>query len=196
MPDKLTADLKKTQYTAVRNMRWGFGLLVVLFIAFLAGYSWLSWQGVKKDQSNELASIAELSGNSLDSYFSHYEHALKVLAQELIEKHDSINVTHSHLLLKRFFQAHPDLRTFNVLLPAGQILASTESPPGKSLPSLANSPSFILGRDELLKGADFNIGRAFYGPLSKDWVIPLRYAVRDKKGTLLYLLTATLPLSW
>ena len=193
--DKLNAALKKPQHPVIRNMMWGFNLLAVSFTVFLAGYSWLSWQGVKKDQSNELASIAELSGNSLDSYFSHYEHALKVMAQELIEKHDSINVIHSHLLLKRLFQTHPDLRNVNVLRPDGQMLVSSEILPGKPLPSLANTPSFIMGRDELLKGIAFNIGRPFYGLLAKEWIIPLRYAVRDKKGTLLYILTTTLPLS-
>ncbi len=176
-------------------MKWGFNLLAVSFIVFLAGYSWLSWQSVKQDQSNELSSIAELSGNSLDSYFSHYEHSFKVLAQELIDGQDSINVTHSRLLLKKFLQSHPDLLIANLILPDGQMLASSEVLPGLPLPSLASAPSFIMGREALLKGADFSIDRPIYGPLAKEWVIPLRYAVRDKKGGLLYVLAASLPLS-
>ena len=195
MPDQFNPDLKKVQYTSTRNLKWGFKLLAVFFTVFLVGDSWLSWQGVKKDQSNELSSIAELSGNSLDSYFSHYEHSFKALSQELIDEHDSISVAHSHLLLKRFLQAHPDLLIANVTRPDGQLLVSSEVLPGKPLPSLANAPSFKMGRDELLKGGHFNIGRPFYGPLAKEWIIPLRYAVRDKKGGLLYLLVAVLPLS-
>ena len=194
-PDKLNATLQKTQHPVIRNMKWGFNLLAVSFIVFLAGYSWLSWQSVKQDQSNELASIAELSGNSLDSYFSHYEHSLKILAQELMDGQDSIKVTHSRLLLKKFLRSHPDLLAANVIHPDGQMLVSSAVLPGLPLPSQANAPSFITGRDELLKGVDFNIGRPFYGPLVMEWVIPLRYAVRDKKGGLLYILAASLPLA-
>ena len=195
MPDQLNAELKNIQYPAIRNLRLVFKLLAVFFIIFLLGYSWLSWHLVKRDQSKVLSSIAELSGNSLDSYFSHYEHSFKVLAQEMIDEHGSINPAHSHLLLKLFLQANPDLLIANVNLPDGQILVSSDVPQGEPLPSVANFSSFIMGRDELLKGGDFNIGRPSYGPLAKQWIIPLRYAVRDKKGGLLYILVAVLPMS-
>jgi diguanylate cyclase (GGDEF)-like protein/PAS domain S-box-containing protein len=195
MSEKLNADLKTIQNPAIRNMRWGFRILAIFFIVFLAGYSWLSWQGVKNDQSKELSSIAELSGNALDSYFSHYEHALKILAHELVEETGSINLAGSLLRLKLFLQANPDILIANINRPDGQILVSTESLPATQLPSQGRAPSFIIGRDELLKGEDFNIGRSTYGPLAKGWVIPLRHAVRDKKGKLLYVLVAVLPLS-
>jgi diguanylate cyclase (GGDEF)-like protein/PAS domain S-box-containing protein len=195
MPDQLNAGLKTAENPAIRNMRWGSRILAVFFIVFLVGYSWLSWQGVRTDQSNELSSIAELSGNSLDSYFSHYEHSFKALAQKLIDEHGSINVEHSRLLLKQFLQANPDLQIANINRPDGQLLVSTEVLPGMPLPSQAKAPSFIMGREELMKGGDFNIGRPVYGPLAKGWVIPLRYAIRDAKGELLYILVAVLPLS-
>lgn len=195
MPDKPNSNLNHPQHSAIRFMSWGFKLFVVFSVVFLLAYSWLSWHGVKKDQSNELSSIAELSGNSLDSYFSHYEHSFKVLAQEMIDDNDSFNMAHSHLLLKRFLQANTDLQIVNINRPDGQLLLSSDVLPGKPLPTLADAPSFQIGRDELLKGQDFNIGRPIYGPLAKGWIIPLRYAVRDKKGGLRYILVAVLPLS-
>jgi len=195
MPDKLNTDLSNIQYLAIRNMRWGFNILVVFFIVFLVAHSWMAWQGVKKDQSNELSSIAELSGNALDAYFSHYENSLKVLAKELVVDHASINLAHSHQLLGAFLQSNPDILIANINRPDGQILVSTEAPPGTQLPTQGKAPSFNIGRDALLRGEDFNIGRSTYGPLAKGWVIPLRYAVRDKKGELLFVLVAVLPLS-
>jgi len=195
MPDKLNADLKNKQNPAIRHMRWGVRLLTAFFVVFLVAYSWLSWQGVKKEQLQELSSIAELSGNSLDSYFFHYEQSFKVLAEELLEKYDAASINDSHMLLKRFLQTQPDLLAANVIRPDGQMLASTEAIPGRPLPSQGGTASFVMGRDDLLKGGSFNIGRPFYGPLVKEWVIPLRYAVRDKNGALLYILAAALPLS-
>ena len=195
MSDLINADLKNTQNPAIRNMRWGFNVLAAFFVVFFSGYSWLSWQAVKQDHSLELSSVAELSGNSLDAYFSHYELALKTLSEELLGKHNEINLSHVHLLLKRLLKSNPDLLIANINLPDGQLLVSSSVPLGKPLPSQGNASSFIIGRDELLRGQDFNIGRATYGPLAKGWVIPLRYALRDKNGKLKYVLVAVLPLS-
>jgi diguanylate cyclase (GGDEF)-like protein/PAS domain S-box-containing protein len=195
MTENLNAALNKIQYPAIRNIRWGFGLLAIFFIVFLAGYSWMTWQGVKRDQSKELSSIAELSGNSLDSYFAHYHYSLKVLAQDLLDKQGGLNVESGYKLLNRFLQANPDILIANINSIDGQLIVSTEVPPGLPLPSQGEAPSFILGRDEIQKGADFNIGRPTYGPLAKGWVIPLRHAIRDKKGNLLYIVVAVLPLS-
>lgn len=195
MADKLNTDLSSIQYLTIRNMRWGFSILVVFFIVFLVAHSWMAWQGVKRDQSNELSSIAELSGNALDAYFSHYEYSLKLLAKELPVEHASIDLARSHLLLRKFLQTNPDILIANINRPDGQILVSTETPPGSQLPSQGKAPSFIIGRDALLQGVDFNIGRSTYGPLAKGWVIPLRYAVRDNNGRLIFVLVAVLPLS-
>ena len=63
------------------------------------------------------------------------------------------------------------------------------------MPTLANAPSFMAGRDELLQGADFNIGRSTDARLAKGWIIPLRQAIRDENGVLLYVLAGLLPVS-
>jgi diguanylate cyclase (GGDEF)-like protein/PAS domain S-box-containing protein len=176
-------------------VRWGFVLLALFFSVFLLGYSLISWQGVKKDQASELSSIAEISANSLDAYFAHYEYALKVLAAELADENGAINVADSHRKLKLFLQANPDILIANINRPDGQLLVSSHVAPGQPLPSRGGSLSYQAGRDALLKGDDFNIGRSTYDPLAKGWVIPLRYAVRGKQGELLYVLVAMLPLS-
>jgi hypothetical protein len=80
MPDKLNSDLSNIQTLTIHNMRWGFNSFIVFLLIFLLFYSWLTLQDIKQDQSKELSIIAELSGNSLDAYFLHYERALKLLA--------------------------------------------------------------------------------------------------------------------
>jgi PAS domain S-box-containing protein len=195
MPYIANADLKKPTLASILNLRRRFGMLAGLLLVFLACYLWLSWQNVKKEQSSKLSSIAELSGNSLDSYFAHYENSLKVLAEDLVSGSDSINLARSQILIKQFLKTHPDLLVTNVLAPDGQMLLTTEELAGNKLPSQGNAPSFIIGRDELQKGVNFNVGRVFYGPLIKEWIIPLRYAVRDKNGGLLYIVTTALPLT-
>jgi hypothetical protein len=142
-------------YKALGIMRWGFVLLAIFFVVFLIGYSWLSWHSVKNDQSKELSSISVLSGNSLDSYFSHFENSLSVLSLELLDDNGTLNLERSHFLLKRFLQANPDLQIANINRPDGQLLVSSEVALGLPLPSQGKAVSFIMGRDELLKGFNF-----------------------------------------
>jgi diguanylate cyclase (GGDEF)-like protein/PAS domain S-box-containing protein len=195
MSDKPKSELKKLQFPAIRNMRWGFYALTVFFIVFMAMFSWSSYQGEKRNQLENLSSFAELSGNSLDSYFSHYEHAFQVLARDMLDEHDNFNIAHSHQLFKRFLQANADLQVVNMNSPDGRLLLSSEILPGKPLPVIIHDRSYITEKEELLKGVNFNIGRSIYGPLYKGWYIPLRYAIRDKNGGLIYILVAVLPLN-
>ena len=185
----------RTDYHAIRNMKREFGLSVLIILIFLITHSWLSWQSEKIDQAQDLSSIAELSGNSLDSYFLHYEKALSVLAQELVVESSAINLVHAHKLLKQFVQANPDLLVSHIAKPDGQILVSSEVELGKPLPSLQKSPSFNLGRDALLNGATFDIGRPLYGPVVKEWIIPLRFGIKNSKGELKFMLVGVLPIS-
>jgi hypothetical protein len=60
----------------------------------------LALQDVKQEQSNELSIIAELSGNSLDAYFLHYQNALKLLAGQVKNEQDTINQKQSQKLLQ------------------------------------------------------------------------------------------------
>lgn len=183
------------KYQSIRNMRWSFILLALIFVLFCAGYSWLTWHNVKRSHENDLLSVAELSGNSLDAYFKQYEYSLKSMANELMERGDNIDLRKSRALLKRFLEIHPDILISNINRVDGQILVSTEIEEGKPLPSQGAAPSYQLGIDELQKGGNFNIGRPTYGPLAKGWVIQLRYAMRNKRGGLQYVLVAVLPLS-
>lgn len=187
---------KSDNYSSTRNMKWGFGLLAVLLISFGLVSSWISWQAEKKHESAYLTAISELNGRFLDAYFLHFENSLEVLAQDILNENTPINAERVHVLLARFKQANPDLLIVNLNRLDGQMLVSTEMQPGKSLPSMEKYPSFLQARDELLKGGSaFNIGRPLLGPLSKEWVIPLRYGIRDSQGKLLYMLGAVLPLS-
>ncbi len=185
---------KPTKSQATRNVRLGFGLLFLSLIIFVIAFSWTSWQSEKQDELNELSLLAELSGKSINSYFSHFENNLNVLSQEVLDANGTFNLERVRLLLKRFKETNPEIANVNINDPNGQILASAVSPPGTVLPNISQQNSFILGREALLKGQVFNIGRPTFGLMVKKWTIPLRNGVRDKNGKLRYILNAPLPL--
>ena len=187
---------KTNKYLAVLNLRqWG-ALMLVLLLGYAAVFSWQSWRDEKAAEIRHLTAFVELGGKSLDSYFEHYEHALELLSRDLLDERGRLVAPErAHLLLRQFSQAYPDLRAVVASRLDGQTLATTEMTPGTALPSLADVPSFVMARDELLKGQTLNIARPLLGPITRDWIIPLRYGARGEQGRLLVIISALLPLA-
>ena len=176
-------------------MRRGFGLILLALVVFLLAFSWTSWQSEKKDESTRLSLLAELSGKSINGYFAHFENNLNMLSQEILNANGTLDLDHVRLLLKRFKTIHSEISNVNIADLEGQILASAVDTPGQPLPNLKQRDTFIVGRDALLKGQAFHIGRPTTGQIVKVWQIPMRYGVRDKNGKLRYILNAPLALA-
>jgi PAS domain S-box-containing protein len=182
-------------FQSTRNMSRGFLLVLLCLIGFTAAYSWQSWHAEKQAQIDQLSLLADLESKALDSYFANFESNLNLLNQELLAEKIAMQGARAHLLLKRFKQANPGLVNIIIERIDGQIVASALNPPGSQLPNYANESSFNAGKETLRDGPDFDIGRPTFGKLIGEWVIPLRYAMRDADGKLVYIIAATLPLS-
>jgi len=182
-------------FQTTRNMRRGFSLVLFCLIVFTIAYSWHSWEAEKKDEMNQLSLLADLESKFLDSFLAHFESSLSILTQDLKSERHAMGGERAHVLIKRLKQVNPELVNINIVRPDGQLVASALHAPGTRLPSVADEISFTLGRDALLNGADFDIGRPYVGRLTKEWIIPLRFGIRDDRGQLLYMIQATLSLS-
>jgi len=182
-------------YQSTRNMRGAFKLVLLYVLVFVIAYSWYSWETVKKSETDQLSLLAELESKSLDSFFRHFESSLSLLSQDLLGKKISMDSESAHLLLKRIKQANPELANIIIERPDGQIIASALNPPGSKFPTYASETSFEAGRAALRNGSDFDIGRPTFGKLINEWVMPLRYAMRDANGQLMYIIAAPVPLS-
>lgn len=184
-----------SHFQTTRNMRRGFSLVLFCLIVFTIAYSWHSWEVEKKDEIKQLSLLADLESKFLDSFLTHFESSLSLLTQDLKSERHAMGGERAHVLIKRLKQVNSELANINIVRPDGQMVASALHPPGIRLPSVADESSFTLGRDALLSGADFNVGRPYVGKLTKEWIIPLRFGIRDDRGQLLYMLQATLPLA-
>lgn len=186
---------KFTPFQATRNMRLGFGLIFLSLIIFVMVFSWTSWQSEKQDEADRLSLLAELSGKSIDSYFVHFESNLSTLSQEILDADGTLNLDRVRLLLQRFKKTNSEIANVNIADLSGLILASAVGSPRMVLPNINQQRSFILGREALLHGQAFQIDQPIFGQIVKEWVIPIRYGVRDRTGKLRYILNAPIALS-
>ena len=183
------------EYLSTRNLRLGGSLFAFLFIAFGLVFSWQSWQTEKAGEIQHLSVLSELGEKALGSYFSQIERALDLLSRDLLDNDGELDAQRAQFLLQRFIEVHAKLPDIALVRLDGQILVTAKSAPGAALPSVAKEPSFIQSREELLKGQTLSIARPLIGLVVKEWVIPLRYGIRDKRGNLVFIITAGMLLS-
>lgn len=173
-------------------MRLGFGVILLFLLVLVGVFSWVSWQSEKQDESSRLLLLAELSGKSINAYFGLVKSNLAVLSQEILEEDGTLDPARAEQLIKRVKAVNQAFANIYIADLTGEILASSVATPGTPLPSMGQRSNFTSGRKAMLEGQDFTINRPIFGRIVKQWVIPFRYAVRDKSGQLRYVLNAAL----
>ena len=168
----------------------------VLVLALLAYATFLipqSWLEAKSEQTGQLATIADLGEAAVDTYFSQVEIGMRYLGEELVAANRKPDLDRAYKLVSRFQELHTELGNVMLIRSDGQILLTGRTPNNSNLPTLANDPSFMQFRDELLQGHAFVIGQPVMGHIEHSWVSAARYAVTDKAGRLRYIISANLP---
>ena len=168
-------------------------LFVFILLAYATFLISQSWREAKSDQSSRLATIADLSENALDMYFSQLEIGMRNLGADLSDSHKRLDLDRAFTLVNRFQGLHTELGNIMLIRSDGQILLTGKKPYSPDLPTLAKDSAFMKFRSELLQGPAFAIGQPVIGHIDNSWVISARYAVKDQSGKLGYILTANLP---
>lgn len=182
-----------SEHNPGRFLKHSATLLVVVLLAYAAYLVAQSWRVAKSEQASQLATIAALSENSIDIYFTQLQIGMSDLAEELADTHKKANLDRSYSMVSRFQGLHTELNNVMLIRADGQILLVGTSPDRSHLPTLAGNPEFKKIRDELLQGAPFVIGQPVMGHIDKSWVLSARYAVTDDAGKLIYIVSANLP---
>ncbi len=188
---------ERIEYQAVRNLRVASIVVALLVCVFAAGASWLSLRDERARQVAGLATLAELGAQSLDGYFQSLQGAMRLMAEEVLGPGDQFDSARAEAVLKRLKAAFPELRIATLARLDGTIIASTERNVAGAPATMAAQRTFVAAVDERIRTGNRNltIGRAFFGPLSREWVMPLGYGVWDSKGQLVFILGAGLPLA-
>ena len=185
----ITVDIHKS----TRNLNRVLSSLALCLIIYASFFSWQSWRVEKSDQIHNFQNIMELGEKAVDAFFTQLENGMLGLSRDIIETNDQIDLDHAFILVKRFKESHPELINITFIREDGQILFTAKVPPGPELPTLALEPSFLKYRNELQEGHPLSIGQPLISLMSKEWIIPLRFAVHDKEGQLAYFISANLP---
>ncbi|WP_418127975.1 PAS domain S-box protein [Thermithiobacillus tepidarius DSM 3134] len=181
--------------TAARALAWSFRLLAGLLLLSALLYGVHGWYAEKGEKLDMLLRLSGFTAKSADQFFDQYARAEHQLGQELLDSAAWRQPARAHALLLRFKRLHPELASVNLIRPDGQILASTLVAPGRPLPHLRRSPQLWSQFQATMAGNRLHVLRPQHGPISKQWIMPLQYPVRDASGRLQFVLSGTLLLS-
>ncbi len=176
-----------------RFLKFSATLLVVGLLAYATYLISQSWREAKSDQAIQLATIAELSKNAIDMYFTQLEIGMRNLGADLDDTYRKPDLDRVYKLVSRFQALHTELGNVMLIRGDGQILLTGTTPNSRDLPTLAKDAAFMKFRGELLQGSPFAIGLPVMGHIDNSWVVSARYAVTGRTGKLLYILSANLP---
>ncbi len=177
---------------SVRILRRTFGFLFALLLGLSVVFGAYTWRSEEHYQLRYLETLAQLSGHASDAYLKQIETSLQSVAQSIPGVANDPTRLHARLL--QFVRSRPGVAAV-IVRPDGALVAAAGGPAGHPLPRSVDGPSFAAGRAPLLGGRAFDVGRVARCPITGRVGIPLRYAVRDGRGRLMFILTAIVPLA-
>jgi len=184
----------ETAHSSIRILNRVVGTMTVILCFYVAIFSWQFWRDEKSDRITNLQNIMELGEKAIDTYFVQMENSMIGLSRDMIGIDNRIDLDHAFNRVKRFKESHPELLNISVLRNDGQILFTSVVPPGSTLPTLAQEPSFIKFREEIGQERSFCVSQPLVSLMIEEWVIPIRYGVKDKNGDPAYVIGAGLPI--
>ncbi len=167
-----------------------FAVVLLVYAAFLIAPS---WQDAESGPASQLSTIAALDENAIDIYFTQLKIGMQNLGADLLDMQRKPDLDRAFSLVRQFQSLHTELASVMLIRSDGQILLTGTTPNRPDMPSLANDAEFRKIRDKLRRDSPFAIGLPITGHIDKSWFVPVRYAVTDRAGKLVYVISANLP---
>lgn len=161
-------------------LRFLFILLSSILVSGFLIYAISMWDSVKQDSSNELGHLNRLLTQTTHEVLNHYESVLRILGERLLESGASENPENGRSLLESLLRINTGLAGYGLARANGQLLIVSGIPEGKPLPNLLDQEASAGTFKLALENKRLVVGRTYYFPLVKHWIIPIRIAVSDK----------------
>ena len=181
-----------TSPSMIQLGRRGLSVLGLFALLLVTLWLWLSWNNLRQSQLQRMTIVVSLAANQAQSYFDIVASQMDALAL-LIEQNDALKqVPLADALLTNFKAKHADLGGVSILLPSGQILASSARKPGMRLPNVLENPDWRADFNDDLAMTGLSINRPQRSYLLENWIVPLRYTVRDTSGQVRFLIQTSI----
>ena len=149
----------------------------------------LQWKSVKDEAGTEVRYANSLVSYSLEALLRKYEAMLEVLGERLLELDGLNGDARARALVDHLLSRNLELAGFGLADLDGQLVLTSSNIDRTHLPNLKQSPQTAESFARALESDHMIMGRSYYMPALKEWVIPLRYRIRDAEGQVVAVMT-------
>ncbi len=171
-----------------------YRLIVTGFVLLgIAGLG-VQWQQATQRARTELTYANDLIANSQRVVMNEYEALLALLGERLLELGGLRGSARARARVDALLRRNPELAGFGLADPRGRLVLTSFNIDPEKLPNLLTNPHTADTFRKTMHADRMIIGRTYFMPALGEWVIPLRYALRDAKGAVRAVMTTGLRL--
>lgn len=158
-----------------------FFIVVSSFVTACA-LLYVEWQGVKGNARADLKYANNIFTHSLESLLHKNELLLDILGHRLIELDLDKQSKQAKKLIDELLLKSPELAGFGLATPDGQLILTNFNLDRSKLPNLLKAPTSAASFKLALTSDSMVLGRTYYMRALSQWIIPMRYRIKDSKG--------------
>ena len=163
-------------------------------MALACAVLFLQWRNVERGGITELKYASRLVATSLEVVMRKYESLLQLTGQRLLEVGGLRGDQRAQAVLDRLLARNPELAGFGLADPEGNLVLTSSNIDRSRLPNLRRTPETGASFSQALAAERMVVGRTYFMPALGEWVIPMRYPLRNDAGEVVAVMTTGLTL--
>ena len=156
--------------------------IVVVSLATASSMIYVEWQETKSSARIDLKYANTIFTHSLESLLHKNELLLDILGNRLVELNPSKHPDQAKNLIDQILKKSPELAGFGLANPDGQLFLTSFNIDRTRLPNLLKSPKTADSFKQALVSDTMVMGRTYFMRALQQWVIPIRYRIKNGKG--------------
>ena len=182
---------KNSNHTLWRTYIFLVGFSLVVACAFL----FIKWQDIKQDAENHQTYSNRLIAHSISNYLKKYESFLQVIGDHLLSAISNNEYAKAQLFIDQQRQKNQELVSIQLASPESILLLKSDVLRNQQVIDLGRGKENALAIAQLKNEQNIVIGRTYYMPKIKDWLIPLSLALRNEQNQVVGIISIDLKYS-
>ncbi len=162
-----------------------FYLMSIGAILLLLMLLYFNYKSIVDRHHIQIQHYTEIMSKSVNADFLQEEMILTLVGEQLFKDNNYKNETKTKNILDRLLQQNKYLVSFGLADVDGNVLISSSNVKLKKKLNFLKNKKTAESFKESLKSNDMVVSRTYYFETIKEWIIPLRKAIRDKDGNIL-----------
>ncbi|WP_135622082.1 PDC sensor domain-containing protein [Solemya pervernicosa gill symbiont] len=163
-------------------------------VIFLAAVSYYKWLDIKKETQIETTYLHKLLEQSSQDQFLQKAAMLRIFGDRLVDIGVFDNREKAQHLMDELLSENPVFVAYGLANPQGELILTSSNLSQKQLPNLLQFEKSAESFRAALNSRGVTLGRTYLFKPLNEWIIPLRYAVRDQAGEVVAVMTTGISL--